>query len=89
MVYAANDYYVNTPMFFSYLFFGGFNDHIFHHLFPTVDKVHFLKCRDILEGTMKEFNLDYKKIELITGNLSVIEGLVRKRPDKTIKIDYI
>ena len=34
----TKDHSVSLPPFFSFMFFQGFNEHVVHHLFPTVDK---------------------------------------------------
>lgn len=82
IVYTAHDHDVNLPSFLSFLIYGGFNDHIVHHLFPTMDKCHFYKCREIILQTIKEFKLDYKTYSYLEGTSSVFDNYARKRPSE-------
>lgn len=40
--------------------FGGFNFHIAHHLFPSVQHRHYKKITGIIKSTAEEFGVDYK-----------------------------
>ena len=44
--------------------FGGFNFHIAHHLFPSVQHRHYKKITCIIKNTAKEFGLEYKSKSL-------------------------
>lgn len=41
-------------------FFGGFNSHCAHHLFPNICHVHYIEISKIISQTAKEFNIEYK-----------------------------
>ena len=45
----------------AYILFGGFNDHILHHLFPTIDRSCLPELRTILMMGCKEFGITYKE----------------------------
>lgn len=41
-------------------FFGGFNHHVTHHLFPDICHVHYNKITPIVRATAEEFGIPYK-----------------------------
>lgn len=41
-------------------FFGGFNSHCAHHLFPSVSHVHYVEISKIISKTAKEFDIEHK-----------------------------
>lgn len=43
--------------FLSMMLFAGFNQHIAHHLFPTIDHYHLSKITPLVKETAKEFNV--------------------------------
>lgn len=48
-----------TDNWFLNFFFGGFNHHIAHHLFPGINHVHSSKITPIIKETILEFGLPY------------------------------
>jgi len=44
--------------------FGGFNAHIAHHMFPGVCSVHYPEMTTIIEATAKEYGLPYKHMPM-------------------------
>lgn len=50
--FATNNWFLN-------FFFGGFNHHITHHLFPNINHIHSPKITPIVKQTIKEFELPY------------------------------
>lgn len=50
--FATNNWFLN-------LFFGGFNHHIAHHLFPNINHMHSPKITPIIKETAIEFGLPY------------------------------
>lgn len=50
--FATNNWFLNY-------FFGGFNHHITHHLFPNINHVHAVKITPIIKETVEEFGLPY------------------------------
>jgi hypothetical protein len=60
LMVSTHDHSLRINRFFQYLFFAGFNDHVLHHLFPTIDGSKLKLVRDIFEFTINEFDLDYK-----------------------------
>lgn len=41
-------------------FFGGFNHHVTHHLFPEISHVHYPQVTPIVKATAEEFGIPYK-----------------------------
>lgn len=48
-----------TSSWFLNYFFGGFNHHITHHLFPNVNHIHYTAITPIVKETIQEFGLPY------------------------------
>jgi len=48
---------------FLFHFIGGLNYHIEHHLFPTINHVHFYKIKPIVKKTCEEFSLTYNEFD--------------------------
>ena len=45
-------------------FFGGFNAHVAHHMFPDICSVHYPELTKIIKRTTKEFNLPYHEMPI-------------------------
>jgi len=45
-------------------FFGGFNTHAIHHLFPKICHVHYIELTKILKKTLAEYDYPYKERSL-------------------------
>ena len=54
------DHSTDYSLFWSFYLFAGFNNHIAHHLFPTVDHSRLPEIKEIIISTAKEFNMEYK-----------------------------
>ncbi|WP_299209133.1 acyl-CoA desaturase [uncultured Dokdonia sp.] len=44
-------------------FFGGFNHHVIHHLFPEINHIHYVNMTPILKKTAKDFQVNYRSEE--------------------------
>ena len=51
--FATNNLFINSC-------FGGFNFHVAHHLFPSVQHRHYKNITRIIKNTASEFGIDYK-----------------------------
>lgn len=49
--------------------FGGFNNHVTHHLFPYISHVHYPHISELVESTAKEFNMPYNKFDSLSSAL--------------------
>jgi linoleoyl-CoA desaturase len=56
--FAANNYFINWIT-------GGLNTHVVHHLFPTINHIHYYKLTKIIKETATEFNVPYRNHSLI------------------------
>uniref|UniRef100_A0A6B2L6G3 Fatty acid desaturase domain-containing protein n=1 Tax=Arcella intermedia TaxID=1963864 RepID=A0A6B2L6G3_9EUKA len=66
----TSDHSIELNLFLSLLFFAGLNDHILHHLFPTIDRSRFDEIRTIFQNTCLEFGMelvDKPFYELLVG----------------------
>jgi linoleoyl-CoA desaturase len=52
------DFYPTSHIF--NFFFGGFNSHCAHHLFPEVCHVHYVELSKIISTTAQQFNIEHK-----------------------------
>lgn len=43
---------------------GGLNTHVIHHLFPTINHIHYFQLTKIVKQTAKEFNFPYRNYSL-------------------------
>lgn len=50
--FATNNWFLNY-------FFGGFNHHITHHLFPNINHIHYTEITPIVRDTILEYGLPY------------------------------
>lgn len=74
-VLSTNDYLTSAPLFFKLFAFASFNDHITHHLFPTIDLSQQHRVRQIFLTTAAEFNVKYVRRtfpELAAGTTKVL-----------------
>ncbi len=64
---------------FANVFFGGFNHHVIHHLFPEINHVHYVHLTPILKKLSRRYNINYKSEEnLINVFKSHIQLLKRE-----------
>lgn len=66
--------------FLSMALFAGFNQHIAHHLFPTVDHYHLGKVTPLIRETCQEFGVDYHYKSKWECMVSISKGLVQRIP---------
>lgn len=58
------DFHATHPVFA--FFFGGFNSHVAHHLFPTVSSIHYRALTKIIQDVAREMKLPYLEMPLLT-----------------------
>lgn len=66
----------NSSLPISILFFG---DHVFHHLFPTLDQALLPQLRGIFEKTCKEFGVEYIKYGTVESFLELLKQIARTK----------
>lgn len=57
-IITASDFSTNSA--FINFFFGGFNHHVIHHLFPHICHIHYPNLTPILRETAAKYNLPYR-----------------------------
>jgi linoleoyl-CoA desaturase len=72
-VLSSNDFYPFSP--FANFIFGGFNNHIAHHLFPHIHHVHYPKLNRMLYKTLIEHGLQPKSTTYWGGVISHLRHL--------------
>ncbi|RYD82866.1 MAG: hypothetical protein EOP53_02460 [Sphingobacteriales bacterium] len=70
---SSNDFYPFSQ--FANFIFGGFNNHIAHHLFPHIHHIHYPKLNRILYKILQEHNITPNQTGFITGALSHLKLL--------------
>jgi hypothetical protein len=79
-ILATNDYSVSSFGLFAKVFVSGsFNDHVAHHLFPTVDLSKQHLVRDLVLEHCKRFGVPYEERsfpELFVGTMAVQVGFL-------------
>ena len=56
--FAANNYLVNWIT-------GGLNTHVVHHLYPSVNHIHYFHLTRIIKQTASEYNFPYRNYSLV------------------------
>lgn len=66
-------------------YFGGFNTHVAHHLYPNICHVHYIPITKIISETVSKYGLEYNKKSLIGAIKSHFRYLDRlaQRPSQT------
>jgi len=64
-------------LYLNFLLFAGLNDHVIHHLFPTIDHSRFDEIRDIFIQTKKEFGIETKSHSFFMLWRGVLRRLVQ------------
>lgn len=85
---STTDYNTHIRFPWNLVLFEGFNDHILHHLFPTINICHLGELHKYLNETLKEFKLErrYKDFgfwELQVAHVNLLnrkEGEIRYSP---------
>eukprot|EP00048_Salpingoeca_helianthica_P016522 m.232782 g.232782 ORF g.232782 m.232782 type:complete len:448 (-) comp18859_c0_seq1:27-1370(-) len=72
-VIATNDFSVSAGLFVKLFVFGSFNDHITHHLFPTLDLSKQYLARPLFLEHVKRFDVPYR----VTRFPDMFKGLFR------------
>lgn len=73
---------------FALWYFGGFNTHVAHHLFPQICHVHYIPITRIIEDTASKYGLVYQKKSFfgaIKSHFQYLERLGRPCIDESIK----
>ncbi len=55
--FAANNYFINWIT-------GGLNTHVVHHLFPSINHIHYYRLTKIIKETAHENNVKYKNLSI-------------------------
>jgi len=76
----TSDHSVFLPLMLAYICFGGFNDHILHHLFPTVDRSILPELKGILIEGCKEFGIVYQESNFWKNFWGVYVAYFREKP---------
>lgn len=79
-ILTTSDHSCGLPLILAYLLFGGFNDHILHHLLPTIDRSVLLTMKPVLIEECDKFGIDYKESEFIKNFIGVYVGFFRNKP---------
>lgn len=79
-ILTTSDHSVKLPLIFAYLCFGGFNDHILHHLFPTIDRSLIPELKHILIEECKKFGIVYKESNFFENLKGVYVAFFRDKP---------
>lgn len=77
---ASQDFYPTNQVY--NFFFGGFNAHNAHHIFPHIAHVHYSAISRIIASTAKEFDIPYKKTTWWKGmksHFAFLKAMGRKR----------
>jgi fatty acid desaturase len=61
----TSDHSISSPLLWSLVAFSGLNDHIIHHLFPTVDRSNYPKIRGELQKVCKKYGISWKDSEFL------------------------
>lgn len=72
--FAANNYFINWIT-------GGLNTHLIHHLFPSINHIHYYRLTKILKKTSLEFSFPYRNYSLskvIVEHLRFLKALGRE-----------
>lgn len=70
---SSNDFYPFSPL--ANFIFGGFNNHIAHHLFPHIHHVHYPALNRILYSTLRQNNIEPNVTGFFSGALSHLRHL--------------
>jgi linoleoyl-CoA desaturase len=72
-VKSSNDFHPFSPL--ANFIFGGFNNHIAHHLFPNIHHVHYPKLNTILYQVLNEHNISPNQTTYLGGIKSHLRHL--------------
>lgn len=79
-ILTTSDHSVKMPLIFAYICFGGFNDHILHHLFPTIDRSVIPEIKHILIEECGKFGIVYKESNFFENLQGVYAAFFREKP---------
>ncbi|WP_299677335.1 fatty acid desaturase [uncultured Dokdonia sp.] len=60
-IITTSDFCTNSTL--ANFFFGGFNHHVIHHLFPEINHVHYVNITPVLRKTALAFHVNYRAEE--------------------------
>lgn len=68
-------------------YFGGFNTHTAHHLFPSICHVHYIPITKLIQETAPKYGLEYRKKSLLGSVRSHFQFLRRMSVDPNIPVE--
>ena len=72
--FSANNYFINWIS-------GGLNTHVVHHLFPSINHIHYYRLTKIIRKTALECNIPYRNYslgKLLVDHLRFLKALAQK-----------
>eukprot|EP01062_Namystynia_karyoxenos_P062149 TRINITY_DN55077_c0_g1_i1.p1 TRINITY_DN55077_c0_g1~~TRINITY_DN55077_c0_g1_i1.p1 ORF type:complete len:485 (+),score=117.57 TRINITY_DN55077_c0_g1_i1:82-1455(+) len=79
IVKTTQEYYVNAPLLGRIML--GFNDHIIHHLFPTVDLANQGLIRPLLEEEMRKHGVAHRPVPFLRLLIGTLTTMTRPESD--------
>ena len=79
-IITTSDHSVKMNLMLAYICFGGFNDHILHHMFPTIDRGVLPEFKGTLIESCKEFGIVYQESDFWKNFVGVYRGFFREKP---------
>lgn len=83
----TSDFAVDNPILTH--FFGGFNHHVVHHLFPGVCHIHYPVLTQILRETCDQYDMPYKHSPSLASAMWSHFKFLRLRSRQEVAVDYI
>ena len=79
-IITTSDHSVKLPLMLAYILFGGFNDHILHHLFPILERSLLPEFKEILIEECKKVGIVYKECNFFRNFWGVYLAFFREKP---------
>ena len=79
-IISSSDHSTCLPLFLAFIFFGGFNDHILHHFFPTLDRSRIPEVKSFLVEECAKEGIKYKEANYFSNLKGVYVALFRDKP---------
>lgn len=83
--FSATNYFINWIT-------GGLNTHVIHHLFPSINHIHYFQLTKIIKKTALEYNFPYRNYSLskiFVEHLRFLKALGKiNNPTQNIQFDY-
>ncbi len=81
-ILTTTDFATSNP-FITHLY-GGFNHHVVHHLFPSINHIHYPVLTDILKNTCDEYDVPYQRNPSLWSAIKSHWNLLRIRSKNNI-----